>query len=690
MPEKLAMQQNDKPISAIEFSPLGESDTALPGRNFLRPAPVAILAGLIFSLLALWFLMTAKSVVIEVDPPEAELSISGGLMLNLAGNTLMRPGDYRLTAEFEGYHTLQQTFHVGEQVHQALHLSLRKKPGKLTVSAATDGVQVSVDNTPAGTVPLTITDLEPGEHNLLFNKPRFFPEQRTVTIAGLDKTQTLFVTLRPAWGNVTLASSPPGAEVLVAGEVRGKTPLTTNILQSGELVSIKLAGHKRWQQRLQVNAGESIALPDIQLQPADGLVQLNSTPSGASITVDGQFAGSTPMELQLQPDKNHQLVLFLDGYQNLRQQLTVRAGEERILNLKLTASVGNILITGQPADAEVWVNGTRLGIAGQSLKLPARAHHIELRKPGYASQRKTITPKPGIDQVVRYHLMTEKQARWANTPRQITGPAGIQLKLFRPEVTFSMGTSRRKPGRRANEVMRDVRLERAFYLAEKEVTNDQFKQFLRQHSSRHANGKTLDGINQPVTHISWQQAALYCNWLSEQAELPPFYQIADGKVVAHNKASNGYRLPTEAEWSWAARWTSQGMAQFPWSGEFPPTGKAGNYADVSAATIVGRIINTYNDGATATADVGSYPANNKGLYDLGGNVAEWVHDYYGIDFNLDGKANIDPLGPETGEFRVIRGSSWRHGTLTELRLSFRDYGIDARDDVGFRVARYAE
>ena len=71
-------------------------------------------------------------------------------------------------------------------------------------------------------------------------------------------------------------------------------------------------------------------------------------------------------------------------------------------------------------------------------------------------------------------------------------------------------------------------------------------------------------------------------------------------------------------------------------------------------------------------------------------MAEWVHDYYGIDFNLDGKANIDPLGPETGEFRVIRGSSWRHGTLTELRLSFRDYGIDARDDVGFRVARYAE
>ena len=71
-------------------------------------------------------------------------------------------------------------------------------------------------------------------------------------------------------------------------------------------------------------------------------------------------------------------------------------------------------------------------------------------------------------------------------------------------------------------------------------------------------------------------------------------------------------------------------------------------------------------------------------------MAEWVNDYYGIEFNLSMTADKDPSGPEKGEFRVIRGASWRHSSITELRLSFRDYGIDPRDDVGFRIARYVE
>jgi formylglycine-generating enzyme required for sulfatase activity len=86
--------------------------------------------------------------------------------------------------------------------------------------------------------------------------------------------------------------------------------------------------------------------------------------------------------------------------------------------------------------------------------------------------------------------------------------------------------------------------------------------------------------------------------------------------------------------------------------------------------------------------VGSFPPNEKGLYDLAGNVAEYVNDYYGIEFSLGMKADKDPTGPEKGESHIIRGASWRHSNITELRLSFRDYGNDPRDDVGFRVARY--
>ena len=81
-------------------------------------------------------------------------------------------------------------------------------------------------------------------------------------------------------------------------------------------------------------------------------------------------------------------------------------------------------------------------------------------------------------------------------------------------------------------------------------------------------------------------------------------------------------------------------------------------------------------------------ANYHGVFDMTGNAAEWVHDYYGSVGTLGGVAEVDPLGPEAGQFHTIRGSSWANGSITELRLSFRDFGAEPRDDVGFRIARY--
>ena len=71
-------------------------------------------------------------------------------------------------------------------------------------------------------------------------------------------------------------------------------------------------------------------------------------------------------------------------------------------------------------------------------------------------------------------------------------------------------------------------------------------------------------------------------------------------------------------------------------------------------------------------------------------MAEWVNDYYTVPTPGVSSPLVDPLGPERGQSYVIRGSSWRHASPTELRLSFRDYGKDPRPDVGFRVARNAD
>jgi formylglycine-generating enzyme required for sulfatase activity len=103
-----------------------------------------------------------------------------------------------------------------------------------------------------------------------------------------------------------------------------------------------------------------------------------------------------------------------------------------------------------------------------------------------------------------------------------------------------------------------------------------------------------------------------------------------------------------------------------------------------------KTLSGYNDRYPATAPVDSFDANAVGVKNMGGNVAEWVYDYYTIPPPTSQGPDVDPLGPAEGEYRVIRGSSWMDSTITELRLSYRDYGNKARPDVGFRVARFAE
>ncbi|MCV6605850.1 MAG: SUMF1/EgtB/PvdO family nonheme iron enzyme, partial [Porticoccaceae bacterium] len=481
-----------------------------------------------------------------------------------------------------------------------------------------------------------------------------------------------------------------GAEVFISGESRGVTPLTTELLIWGEEVKVQLPGHKSWQRKLKVDAGESLAIDDIVLDKVDGLLRLSSTPAKASVTVNGTFRGQTPLELELQPDTRHNLSLFLEGYFTSRQSVTVPSGNEQQLAVNLKPETGTLQVATTPADAQVFIDGRLRGNGGDSFPLPAKSHRIEVRRKGYASQSRSFTPRPGIEQLMQFKLLTETEARLAATPKQISTELGQNLKLFRPEGLFAMGASRREPGRRANEVQRQVILKRPFYLATHEVTNKDFMAFDSSHFSRQTGGVTLSNPKQPVVNVSWQQAALYCNWLSAREGLPLFYQTKDNKVTGTNPSATGYRLPTEAEWAWAARHTGNYPLKYSWGNTYPPTSGAGNYADNSAAKITARVVQGYNDSHPVSAPVGKFAANHNGIYDLSGNAAEWVNDFYGIEISLGGKKVVDPSGPESGEFHVIRGSSWRHSSITELRLSFRDYGKAPRDDVGFRIARYVE
>jgi len=684
------LQQDNPAIAPTRFEPPGEA----PRRRSLRirAGAVGVAVLLALALLAGWFVLTARSVHISTDPDSADVVLSGGLTFKLADRFLVRSGEYRVQISNPGYHPISQPITVGTGQDQEFDFVLHKLPGHLKITTGpVAGAAIWIDGSARGRSPLMIDSIEAGTHAIRILADRYLPVSKKIEIEGKDIRQVLDVPLAPAWANVSLSSTPAGANVYVDDVLVGQTPITAEILQGTHPLRIQLSGYKAWHDQLTTTAGTTLTVPPVVLEPADAVLLVDSSPSRATVTSGGEYQGETPVELALPPDRRVTIRLFREGYKPARRSFSLRSGEKRHVHLSLQPELSRVTISAEPADAQLYVDGKPLGHASQVIELTTRLHRIRISKPGYVEYTTSITPRSGIAQKVRVRLKTLKQARTESVKPLIHSPGGQTLKLFRPNAEFMMGASRREPGRRANETLHKVRLARPFYLSIKEVSNDAFRRFQPRHSSGVAGHATLDTPDQPVVNVTWEEAALYCNWLSGQAHLPPFYTTADGKVTGFNAASTGYRLPTEAEWAWAARFQDNGrMLRFPWGKRMPPPAGSGNYADRKARNIVATVIAGYDDGYPATAPLASFRPNGKGLFDLGGNAAEWVHDFYTIASGMAADPPTDPLGPTTGQYHVIRGASWAHGALSELRLSFRDYGTDKRDDVGFRIARYVE
>ena len=222
------------------------------------------------------------------------------------------------------------------------------------------------------------------------------------------------------------------------------------------------------------------------------------------------------------------------------------------------------------------------------------------------------------------------EAKKHGVPVAFENELGMRFVLV-PAGTFTMGSRRGEPGRRPNETGRLVELTRAFYISATEVTNGDFRQFSPEHAPGASSGFEIAGDDQPAAKVAWRDAVRFCNWLSQREGLPPAYEERGGDFVLSEPVGIGYRLPTEAEWAWAARFAAGAENhRFPWGDERDPPPGSGNYADASAAGIVSSALLSYRDGFPVTSPVGANGANELGLFDVGGNVAEWTHDRYRI------------------------------------------------------------
>jgi formylglycine-generating enzyme required for sulfatase activity len=247
---------------------------------------------------------------------------------------------------------------------------------------------------------------------------------------------------------------------------------------------------------------------------------------------------------------------------------------------------------------------------------------------------------------------------------------GLQF-VWIPPGCYLMGSPQKEKDRSQDEGPVHQVCVDGFWMSRTVVTNAQFRAFQKDHDSGQFHGHSLNGGDQPAVEVSWHDANNFCQWLTGQ-----------------NGGQYHFRLPTEAEWEYAARGGVETSRY--WGEDSTKACVHENVADYTAQKQLGlQAIHQCDDGYATTAPVGSFRPNPFGLYDMLGNVLQWCEDIYGVDayVQLD-KNNPENIDESMGQSRVIRGACW-HDPPSATRCAMRRSGLpdNRSDDIGFRIVR---
>jgi formylglycine-generating enzyme required for sulfatase activity len=560
-------------------------------------------------------------------------------------------------------------------------VKLVELPGRLVAKTEpeTTGSRWTIDGRRLAIAPSLRYTGPAGEYKLEVDNRHFEVAHRDIK---LERGEVLEVSinLQPVKGQLDISSRPKAAVVRIDGKEIGTTPLTFPVPGGNHRIEILKSEFETLSDEIEITNTNRTVSRDYRPERVKAFLSFDVQPKGGDLIVNGRKR-MLNKPLSLATNIPHTFRYSHQGYFSETKKITIRDSDRQQVQFRLKPETGNVQIRSQPS-ATVMINGTKAGQTPLSLKLPAKPQRITIKRDKYKQITKEVVPTHSQTTVIDVALQTERAARLAEAPGSYTSDTGITLNLYTPKTSFQMGAPRHEKGQRANEFVRNVVLERPFYASVHETTNAQFREFSKDHKSSNAD-------NFPVTSITWLEAATFCNWLSKRDRLEPFYQLAGKRLKGINAKANGYRLLTEAEWEWLARKAGKPrQTTFTWGNKSVVPPKSGNIADEKARGNVRFFVPNYTDGFAELAPVGSFPAEASGVFDLTGNVSEWVHDAYSLQPPTNKGSEVDPLGSGAGATHVVKGSSWRSGTRTTLRAAYRDGVMNRRDDIGFRIGRY--
>nr|VFK34955.1 MAG: Formylglycine-generating enzyme, required for sulfatase activity, contains SUMF1/FGE domain [Candidatus Kentron sp. MB]VFK77064.1 MAG: Formylglycine-generating enzyme, required for sulfatase activity, contains SUMF1/FGE domain [Candidatus Kentron sp. MB] len=469
-------------------------------------------------------------------------------------------------------------------------------------------------------------------------------------------------------------ANPPQAMVTLDG----KPIHSPHTLKAGQYtIRVSKPGYQPFEQRITLSAAEEKTL-QTTLTPKPARLIVRSNISGSTVTIDGKAVGLSGPEAHQLTFGKHTIQVSKPGYEPFEQRITLSAGEEKTLQITLIPKpaglISDIVITSYYSPPTVGSSDS------ETRQLTPDKHTVRVEKKGYKPLEREIVLAPGEEENIQAHLISRSHAVRGNEERG-KAPVPVAGQTFQdrlkdgalgprmvviPAGEFLMGSPLTEKDRDDDEgPQRSVRIAGPFALGVTEVTFADYNRFARASKRKLPNDRGWGRGQRPVINVSWRDAVAYAEWLS-------------------NQTGQRYRLPSEAEWEYAARAGST----TPFStGKCITTDQAnynGNhdYAGCGAGTGVYR---------KETVPAGSLPANPWGLYEMHGNVWEWTADCWHSNYKgapVDGRA-WDGKNGGSCSHRMLRGGSWDFEPR-RLRSAFRDWAYDpsyTRGDIGFRLAR---
>lgn len=301
----------------------------------------------------------------------------------------------------------------------------RPAPSRVDLASQPEGAFVSVDGVPRGNAPLTLWDLEPGEHLFSFSLPEYENEDFTAeVVAGGCLQQN--ATLTPQKGLLLVVSEPADCDLLVDNLSLGTTPRLVTDLDVTQTHRLTLRKTGYLPQQISVKfTGRTPLVKQVKMMLDSGTLVCSSEPAGATVVVNGEERGVTPLTLERLPKGRSSVTFRLDGYQSATREVDLRPGDERNLSVALTPLPGEIQVTSDPRGARIYLDGKLRGNAPLKLSgLVQGEYLIRAEGQGLVPFEKTVYAKAGECVDVEMRLESD-----CGTLEVRSNPAGAQVLI---------------------------------------------------------------------------------------------------------------------------------------------------------------------------------------------------------------------------------------------------------------------